>query len=343
MDLRKYSWNVSEPEYRKGSGLSYSTLSTVDRDGLQGLAKILSGEKKSSKSLTFGSIVDTLITEEDEFFNKFVVSDIKYPSDTIRAITNDLFQDYLALDTFDKESLSSLDKFSDERIIEACDKANYYVNYPDKSRIRYILGAEAYYTELCNSENKNVISAKEYNEGLMVANTLKSSYFQELFYSKEALAEKGIYVYFQLKFKLDGEYDVRCMFDIIKVDINNKTITPIDLKTTGHPEIEFKSSFYMWRYNLQSSLYSHVLREVLVGTPFEDFKIEPFRFLVINKQTLKPMMYIDKNSVDDNYIYTKDNTPLKTWRELYAISKKAIESNDFEDKVVETTELVVNL
>ena len=346
MGLKDFSWNVSEPEYRKGEGLSYSTLSTLDRDGLPGLESIIRGDKKSSASLTFGSIVDTLLTEEDVFFDKFVVSKCKYPSDKIKAIVLDLYDKYKRTKVFSRGDISSLDKVPIASIIESCDKETYYVNFTDDRRASYIVkDGSQYYEELINSENKQVISSKDYNEGLATVRTLKSSkFFSDLFASKDYLLSKGIEILYQTKFKLDGEYNVRCMFDIIKVDHVNRQITPIDLKTTGHTESDFRSSFYMWRYYLQSSLYSHILRESIIGTPYEGFEILPFRFLVINRYSLSPRMFVDGLSINDNATYSNLGNTMKTWRELYNEAKYAIDNNNFKyEKDVLDSNGVVNL
>lgn len=76
------------------------------------------------------------------------------------------------------------------------------------------------------------------------------------------------------------------------MDHRNKTISPIDLKTTGHPEEEFESSFAQWRYDIQAKLYTYILQECIKDDPyFKDFKILHYRFIVINKKTLAPIIW----------------------------------------------------
>ena len=55
------------------------------------------------------------------------------------------------------------------------------------------------------------------------------------------LSEKDI------KATLNG-INYRCMADLIAVNYANKTIQPIDLKTSGHAEWDFYKSFIDWSY-----------------------------------------------------------------------------------------------
>ena len=56
--LTDISWNVTEAVYRKDKSISYSMLSTYERDGFDAIFK-----HKQTSSLTFGSIVDTIMTD----------------------------------------------------------------------------------------------------------------------------------------------------------------------------------------------------------------------------------------------------------------------------------------
>ena len=55
----------------------------------------------------------------------------------------------------------------------------------------------------------------------------------------------GIERCYQLKFKATlNNVDYRCMFDLILTDHNNKTIQPIDLKTSFKKEYDFYNQLY---------------------------------------------------------------------------------------------------
>ena len=48
---------------------------------------------------------------------------------------------------------------------------------------------------------------------------------------------------------------------LIICDHKNKELILCDLKTTGHPEYEFASSFLTWNYSFQGRLHSRVIAE----------------------------------------------------------------------------------
>jgi hypothetical protein len=82
------------------------------------------------------------------------------------------------------------------------------------------------------------------------------------------------------------------MADLIIVDYDNKIIYPVDLKTSFKPEYKFFKSFIEWRYDIQSKLYYKVIRRNLdMDDYFKDFKLMPYRFIVVNKRTLNPLVW----------------------------------------------------
>lgn len=79
---------------------------------------------------------------------------------------------------------------------------------------------------------------------------------------------------------------------LILVDYKNKVITPCDLKTTGHPEWEFYESFIKWSYSIQARLYWRLIRNALDSDEyFKDFKLLDYKFIVVNRKTLTPLVW----------------------------------------------------
>jgi hypothetical protein len=162
------------------------------------------------------------------------------------------------------------------------------------------------------------MSQYDYNAAVECVEVLKSHPFTSKFFYISPL-NRHIEGHFQLKFKLViGKYAVRCMLDRIIVDHDAKTIQPIDLKTTGKSEEEFENSFEDWRYYLQSSMYSYILRELCKKDDyFSDFKVLPFVFVCINRYNLKPLAWVDEDSVFDSSVrVNKSGKIMKAWYEL---------------------------
>ena len=65
--LKELALPITEQEYREDGCMHYSTLTTYERGGVHSIPTL--GERKESSSLTFGSIVDCMITGTEEEFN----------------------------------------------------------------------------------------------------------------------------------------------------------------------------------------------------------------------------------------------------------------------------------
>ena len=94
---------------------------------------------------------------------------------------------------------------------------------------------------------------------------------------------------------------------LIICDHKNKELILCDLKTTGHPEYEFASSFLTWNYSYQARLYARVIAKNTKNDPyFKDFKLSNYRFIVVNKTTLTPLVW------EFPYTFTKGDIKLET-------------------------------
>ena len=108
--LKDLALNISEEEYRADPALSYSRLAQFFRQGPRAL---ISNEKIDTPSLRFGSLVDCVLTASEEFDDRFYVTDIDRFSDSIRKMTEDLFNpevDELSL-IDDETTLMILDSY----------------------------------------------------------------------------------------------------------------------------------------------------------------------------------------------------------------------------------------
>lgn len=241
-ELKDISWLVTEEEYRKDPAYSYSTIARFNREGFDKLDKLF--DKVESPSLTFGSIVDTLLTDgEEEFNNRFVVAELPEMSDTLVQIAKTLFAQY-------GSKINDLNNLTDDIIATVGEECGYYKGSKYKSyRIKMIReNCSEYYRLLFTIGNKTLITTKEYTDASDCVNLLKTSDNTAEFFNNNPF-DKDTVNYYQLKFK--GEYEginLRCMADVIRVDYKNKVITPIDLKTSYKSEWNFHKSFIEWCY-----------------------------------------------------------------------------------------------
>ena len=299
--LSDIALNITEEEYRADPALSYSTLSRFDREGFANIDKLF--DKQETPSLLLGSIVDTILTDgEDEFNNRFIVAEYPSISDTIIQIVKELFNTY-------KDTCSNINLISNDAIINIAAQYNYQNNWKPETRAKVIKekGFE-YYNLLFISQDKTLVSQDMYNDALRMVDALRTSEATKWYFADNNPFEPEIERYYQLKFKATlHDVDYRCMADLIICDHKNKELILCDLKTSGHEEYSFASSFLTWNYSYQARLYARVIAENIKKDPyFKDFKLSNYRFIVVNKTTLTPLVW------EFPYTFTKGDIRLET-------------------------------
>lgn len=289
--LKELSWDCEESVYRTDPALSYSRLAQFFRQGPKAL---ISTEKIDTPALRFGSCVDTILTAPEEFEDKFYVADIDKFSDTFRVMTEAIYSNHP-----DLESISDV-----PNLLEYI--GDWQPRWGEKAKIDAVVkGCSDYYTVLKYSKGMTVISPQEFQEAQQCVQTL----FTHPFTYKIFECDEDEEIFYQLKFKENISsinVKMRCMFDILKVNHKQKTIRPIDLKTTGSSEEKFEKSFLDWCYWIQGSSYPTILSESLIKDDyFKDFSLLPFQFLVINKSNLTPLLW--EMDLEETYEFTITN------------------------------------
>lgn len=305
--LRDISWQVTEPEYRADPALSYSTLSRYEREGFNNLDKLF--ERIESPSLTFGSAVDTLLTgSEKEFNEQFFVAQLDNPlSDTLITITKKLF------DTW-KDEHTNIKNISDDKLIETISDISWNNHWQDKTRAKKIKeDCAAYYKLLYLSEGKTILNTYIYQDVINTVDRLRSADSTRFYFEQDNIFNDNIERLYQLKFKATfNNVDYRCMSDLLVVIHDKKLVVPVDLKTSYKPEWDFYKSFVEWRYDIQGRLYWRIIRYNMDQDPyFKDFKLADYRFIVANRKTLTPLVWLFEGTQKIGDIVTKDNVILR--------------------------------
>lgn len=307
--FKEISWQVDEPTYREDPAYSYSTLAKFNREGFAKLDTLF--DKTTSSSLTFGSMVDTLLTDGEEAFNdRFFVAKFPEVSEKIVFLSQTIFHSF-------GESYSSIYDIPDSNILDIAKQLEYQPRWKDQTRVDDIKakGAE-YYSQLCASNGKEVVSETDYQDCLNCIDVLRTSEATRDYFSPCSPWENKEKLY-QLKFK--GTYhgiNLRCMADLIIVDYDKKTIQPCDLKTSSHAEYDFFKSFIQWNYFIQAQLYWYILRQNMDKDEyFKDFELLPYVFIVVNRTTLNPLTWVYADTTCEEDIYYGD-TFCRNWRNI---------------------------
>lgn len=322
--LSDIAWDVPEEVYRQDPALSYSTLAKYEREGrFTSLPTLF--DRISTPSLTFGSIVDALVTGgEQEFRDRFTIIDSPGLSDTMKTVVETLYGRCKVMDT-------PFDDISDDTIADVTKECDFYANDKYRNyRIKLVREqGKPYYNMLRTAEGKTAVTPEDVSDARRCVEVLKTSEFTEKYFKDyNAPGESGnMESYYQLKFKGEDKrsgVQYRCMADLILVDHEAKVITPCDLKTSSHPEWEFGKSFTQWRYDIQARLYWRMIRQNMDKDGYyKDFELLNYRFIVVNKKTLSPVVWkYGDTQCGGNLEYIHKNGGLTTFRDPYVIGKE---------------------
>ena len=319
-ELVDISWQVDEPTYRQDPALSHSTLARYEENGRFSSIPTLF-DKLTTTSLTFGSMVDTLLTgSEEEFANQFTVIEDPNISDTLKDIT------YRLLELYPK---TDFDNIPDNVLAEVGKEKDFWAN--DKyiaNRIKQIKqNCRTYFSILKLSQGKTVVTQQDVDDARRCAKALKTSDKTKFIFEENDPFNERFRRYYQLKFKCtDQETGVqyRSMLDVIIVDYEKKIIWPIDLKTTSFNEWEFPKAIVKYKYHDQARLYWRNLRQNLDKDDyFKDFKLMNFRFVCINRHNCTPLLWeFEKSQASGTIRFSTKTGYIYNWRDPYEIGKE---------------------
>ena len=279
---------VDFEKFRKTEGASPSRLADFDYSPLlYKTKKDDSKDKEDTVFMRFGSLIDCLLTEPSEFKNKYSVSSVELPSDSIKNIVTRTFEEI----KFGKEvsPFLELEDFSN-KIKEHANYEQYGQSWKEETVIKKVVEAGSdYFQSLVKSIGKQIVSPEDYDQALACVDTLKTNQFTSQYFS-DTLPE-GIDRLWQVPVVWES-YGVTCkgVIDLIIIDHIKKVIYIIDLKTTGKSVYTFEHSYLKFRYYLQGAMY---YQGVLHGINLADFKAEGYKirlplFVVLEQKNYNP-------------------------------------------------------
>ena len=168
MDLKLYdlSAKISEKQYRDFNAINYSLLSKVRRNGPKSL---ITQEQLTTSYLTFGSLVDTLITKPKDFDDLFYVSSNKIPTKNIKDVIDYLFK-------------NGYEDYNLDAIKEVCLKNDVYQRLSDEVLLKKIEeGGKLYFKVLLKSKNKLVITKTDLEDANNCVNVLKNNSYTKAY------------------------------------------------------------------------------------------------------------------------------------------------------------------
>jgi hypothetical protein len=276
-------------------------------------------------------LFDTIITSDD-FDSQYIVSDSCPPPaekkvlDTLLTMTDAPFYE--------------IPTTTMEQAISFC---QYQQKWKYPTQYEHIEAERDYYEK--RRTGKKIVSSADYLDATKMAAQLHNEEYSTGGLFKKGTVDGVEYIY-QAKFVtqyhtgFNGIVTLKIMPDLLKVDHNNKTIQPVDLKTSQMPAYDFMENFIKYRYDLQATMYSDVLRDVISRDhDYDDYTILPYIFSDISRSDMIPVSWtydqFDPSQVDG---FSFKDYHFKSWKTLlneildYERSEAVVPSNISLDK-----------
>ena len=307
--LKDYSLNISEEEYHSLPSWSHSLIAKYARDGFGAIAT-LHERTAPTASMEFGSLFDSIITRGKETLDHYVVDDT-----SVAPAEKAVFDTLLA--SGHTEPWITISDNDLDAAIEAC--PTFASKYKKADTRRQKLDEASQYYDVRRT-GKKIVSAQDWEDAMEMYNVFRDDeYLRSIFGHKNTADMEYLYqTQYEVNWILSNgkEVKVRIMPDLLVVNHKEKTVLPVDLKTSSMPAYDFAQNFIKFRYDLQAELYSDVLRTVMSRTEYKDYTLLPYLFTDVSRTDKVPVTY--EFDPSNGFSYTKgDKTyEYKGWKDL---------------------------
>ena len=233
-------------------------------------------EDKMEQHLIEGSLLHCLLLEEDKFHDKYVVSPVNLPGDSIKNVVDKVFVRALVTNNLHL----SLEELEDD-IVQILQDINLYQSLKtDAQRVEKVVtdASISYYNFLTTKGDKAVIDEETLN---------KVKGYAEIVRSNEKITSLlnigGSFSMSEVPFVMDTKYafGLRGFVDNVNIDHGAKVIYINDLKTSGKLLQDFPETIEYYKYWLQAAVYCKLVR---ANYGLSDYQIK-FHFIVVDKLT----------------------------------------------------------
>lgn len=250
-------------------------------------------EDKMEQHLVDGSLLHCLLLEEDKFDEKYVVSPVNLPGDSIKNVVDKVFTRAL-IDGYLELSLEQ----NEFQILEILKEINLYQSLKtDAQRVEKVVtdASKSYYNFLTTKGDKSVID----NETLeRVKTSVEEVKQNQKAWSLLDIGNPNSKSEVPLLADLDDHaFGLKGIVDNIRVAHDEKVIYITDLKTTGKLLQDFPDAIEYYKYWLQAAVYVRLVRASM--PELSSYKIK-FHFIVVDK-------------LNQSYAFEVSSVTLSTW------------------------------
>lgn len=283
-----------ETSYRNLRGLNQSLLKKILSSPASFLKEQNRTEESAGEHFVFGSMVDDLLLSKGSFEDKYYIMEEGSITDSFKSITQYVY-DYTLTD----DSVWDLkDPKLEPIILKAYQVYAYQARQKDETKLKnFREKCQTYYDSLISSKGKKIVAKEDYNKAVICVASLKSDEHTAKYISKDDTTEEWNHKV--IEFTVDG---YKCKGELDKVFINHKekTITPIDYKTTGTSVYSFNYDFWKFRYDFQAAFYFTGITKdpEVVALMEKGYLLKHFVYIVAEKESHNsPMIFRVPNAV----------------------------------------------
>ena len=300
--------NLPEQEYHDYPAWSYSAIAKYARNGFSAIATI-HDKVTPTPEMEFGSLFDSFITKGKQTLDDYAVADFSVPPAEKGVL------DILATTS----TYNHFEEIPMNEVINAAESARYQPNWKPYTRYDKIAKYSDYYDTL--KSGKKLVSKADWDDAMGMYKVFREDpYLKTLFGTKST---KDVEYIYQAQFVVDyetefhGTVKVKCMFDLLIVNHKEKTIQPVDLKTSSMPAYDFPEHFVKMRYDIQGDEYSDVLRLVIDKIPeYQDYTILPYLFTDVSRTDMVPVTFVYDQTAGLSFTKGEKTYTYKRWDEL---------------------------
>lgn len=274
-------------QYQSIDAVHYSALSSIAKHPSH-LAREFSDEEQErelTESMLLGSLTDCIIFTPDEFDTRFFESTTVKPSDKMGL----MLEYYLE----HEGSPLLMDK---DKVLEAARAVNYQRNWgPDTIYKKFVEECAQYINIISTLAGRTLVSPEMKERATKLVTTLVTNEYTGPIFKPQEGVDKLPQFFYKWNVVVtpaddgpDEVLDCKMLSDYVVIDHRNKTIQPYDLKVIyGNPLQFYKTHYVKFNYYLQAAFYTLGLQKLVENVPeFANYRIEPFRFMVIAERYL---------------------------------------------------------
>ena len=283
--LRDYTANITESDYHAHPAWSYSQIARYAREGFSAITNIHNPITPTA-AMEFGSLLDAMLTQPENVNDMYAVLN-NTPTPAVKSVL-----DALCLRTTSK--FSEIARPVLEQVIE---DSGWNANLKMDTRISKLAAFSEYFD--IRQSGKKIVSNEDWNDAAQMADIIKNDvYLKDIFGYGIKNGVEYLYqmkIFFNILVEINGdEFDIemKSMPDLVIVNHNDKTIQPVDLKTSSAPAYEFPDNFIKFRYDIQAGVYTCALDHLKDKTlEYNEYKILPYLFVDISREDKVPLVF----------------------------------------------------